>query len=101
MAKNDVKAYSAALTGNGTAAGLVTVANTAGVYKKARGFLASATSSVEVEVVDVPSATTVLLRLVPTRGELPKPHYGASDMTPYTVAGSWGLYLPEQFIYEV
>ena len=105
----EIPFLSAAITVGGTTAGIVTVASTTGFYVGAKCTVAVAATgagSREVEIVAIPSSTTLALRYMPTRSNdptqelgprgLPRPNYGRSDMS--AILNTFTIYQPEQQI---
>ena len=112
MAGKDIPAAGAALTADGTADGSVTVASTTPFRAKAVGWINDNNSpALEVQVVEIVSATVMRLRALPARRAMNQydkagqvglagPNYGSSDMSAYTVAQSARVDFPAQFIYD-
>ena len=110
MGSIQVAAASAAVTVNGTAAGLITVGSSTPFKAGARGHIvAGAGTVVQVQIVNIDGAGagTIGLKVLPD--ELPlgarmwdqpqaAPTYGKSDCTPFTVAGAWVLWQPAQIV---
>jgi hypothetical protein len=71
-----------------TAAGVLTVASSAGLFPGAKAwvYLANGTASTRVKILDVPSATTVVVRGYKNNDENSPPSYGLTDMTAYNGA---------------
>lgn len=105
----EIPALSAAITVGGTAAGIVTVASTTGFFVGAKCTVAIAATGVgsrEVEIVEIPSSTTLALRFMPTRSNdatqdsyprgLPQPNFGRSNMT--SILNTYTIYQPQQQI---
>lgn len=102
MAGTLVAANTAALTANATAAGVVTVANTALFPAGSICFLSGDTqTSVRVKVIKVTSATTLVVRIVPYPEMLVAPTYGnASDVSNFTTARNSKLHCEQQVVDE-
>jgi hypothetical protein len=68
-----------------TATGTLTVASSAGFYPGAKAwvYLASGANQKRVKILDVPTATTVVVRGYKNNDENSPPDYGLSDMTAF------------------
>jgi hypothetical protein len=104
----EIPALSAAITVGGTTVGIVTVASTTGFFVGAKCTVAIAATGVgarEVEIVEIPSSTTLALRFMPSRTDpsqefgprgLPAPNFGRSNMS--SILNTYTIYQHQQQI---
>ena len=102
MAGKLVAANTAALTANGTAAGVVTVADTTLFPAGSICYLyADTQTSVCVKVIKVTAATTLVVRIVPNPQILIAPTYGnSSDVSAFTTVRNAKLNCEQQVVDE-
>ncbi len=109
MAGKEIAATGFVLTGDGTAAGLLTVASTTTLRIGQRGFVSSTTeASTEILVTEIISATTFKARALVAPSAVGQPpalvlhgsNCGNSDMSIYDTVDTARVDFPQQFIYN-
>ncbi len=110
MSGTDVAQIGALLTGNGTSAGVVTLASTVGWKVGQRAFISDDNSTHrEVIVIEVTDATHLVVRFTapvpnnPAQGlnlAYNSQNYGVADVSGFTTAQNARIDAPKQFIYS-
>lgn len=105
MPSIDAPATFAALTADGGATGVLTVASTAAFYPKAFGFISDDnTASRRIQITEILSATTMAARFVQeenlatSNSQVQGPSYGRSDFSAYTAGQNAKVWMPAQLV---